>query len=165
MYKFLTLVTAVLMATSAQAAPASEASVDNLLTLTKAESTMDTVYGNADQMMRQTMLQMTQGQTISPAQQRNFDGFATQVVAAMRTDMSWEKMKPMYVQLYRDTFEQEEVDGLIAFYKSPAGQAYVAKMPVLMSKSMAISQSLFQSLGAKMKVAMDRFVAETKKNN
>jgi hypothetical protein len=79
--------------------------------------------------------------------------------------MSWEKMKPMYVQLYRDTFEQEEVDGLIAFYKSPAGQAYVTKMPLLMSKSMAISQSLFQSLGAKMKVAMDRFVVETKKNN
>ena len=29
-----------------------------------------------------------------------------------------------------DTFSQEEVDGMAAFYSSPAGRALIAKMPL-----------------------------------
>ena len=69
------------------------------------------------------------------------------------------------MQLYRDTFEQEEVDGLLVFYASPAGQAYVNKMPVVMQKSMALSQSLMQSIIPKMTAAMQDAIAEAKISN
>ena len=74
-------------------------------------------------------------------------------------------MKPLYVQLYRDTFEQEEVDGLLAFYASPTGQAFVNKMPMVMQKSMALSQSLMQSIIPKMTAAMKDAMAEAKVPN
>ena len=34
-------------------------------------------------------------------------------------------MKDRYVQVYRETFSQEEIDGLIAFYQTPVGQYFV----------------------------------------
>lgn len=55
-----------------------------------------------------------------------------------------------------------EIDGLIAFYASPAGQAFINKMPVVLQKSMAISQSLMQSLMPKMSAAMKEAMTEAK---
>jgi hypothetical protein len=56
------------------------------------------------------------------------------------------KMKTMLVQVYADTYTEEEVDGILAFYKSPAGQAMLQKMPQLMQRSMAVSQQLMSDL-------------------
>jgi TolB protein len=55
-------------------------------------------------------------------------------------EMSWEKVKADYVTLYADTFSAAELAELIAFYRSPAGKAFVAKQPELTRKSIAMSQ-------------------------
>ena len=150
---------------NAHAEPASQESVENLLAATKVESMMDSMYSGVEQMMRQSMKQAAQGKPLSPEQQRIFDAVPTKFVAVMREEMNWQKMKPLYVQVYRDTFEQEEVDGLLAFYASPAGQAFVNKMPIVMQKSMALSQSLMQSLIPKMTAAMKDAMTEAKVPN
>ena len=49
-------------------------------------------------------------------------------------------MKPIYTKIYDETFTSDELSGIVAFYKSPAGRAMVEKMPVLMSKAMAAVQ-------------------------
>jgi len=116
---------------------------------------MDSMYAGMEQMMRQ-------GKPLSAEQQRVLDGFATRFAAVMREDMSWQKMRPLYVQLYRDSFDQEEIDGMLAFYASPAGLAVVNKMPVVMQKSMALSQSLMQSFIPKMTAAMKDAMTEAK---
>jgi uncharacterized protein len=61
--------------------------------------------------------------------------------AMLREEMTWDKLRPVYVQIYQESFTQEEIDGLIAFYESPAGFAFVEKMPFVMQKSMSIMQS------------------------
>lgn len=43
-------------------------------------------------------------------------------------------MEPIQIPIYRETFEQAEIDGLIAFYGSPVGQAFVNKMPTVSQK-------------------------------
>jgi hypothetical protein len=150
----------VLVAANAWAAPASRESVETLLEVTRVESTMDTVYGMVEQTMRQGMQQSMQGKPITEEQQRVLDAVPGKFVTIMREEFNWQKMKPLYVDLYRDTFEQEEIDGLIAFYRSPAGQAFVNKMPVVMQKSIALSQSRLQTFLPKMKAAMDHAMAE-----
>ncbi len=54
--------------------------------------------------------------------------------------MDWQKLKPDYVKLYADVFAEEEIDGMVAFYKTPAGQAMIEKMPMLLMKSMEIGR-------------------------
>jgi hypothetical protein len=43
---------------------------------------------------------------------------------------------------------------------SPAGKAFVAKMPIVMQKSLALSQSLMQTLIPKMNAAMNEAMQE-----
>jgi hypothetical protein len=157
-----TLAAALAASLSAHAIPASQESVEKLLAVTKVESTLETMYSGIEQVMRQSMKQAAQGKPLSPEQQRVFDTVPARFVAVMREEMNWQKMKPLYVQLYRETFEQEEVDGLLVFYASPAGRAFVNKMPIVMQKSMALSQSLMQSVIPKMTAAMKDAMTEAK---
>ena len=153
---------ALLASLNAHAAPASAESVETLLAVTKVESMMDTLYASMEQMMRQGTKQAVQGIPVSPEQQSVLDAVPAKFIAVVREEVSWNKLKPLYVQLYRETFEQEEIDGLIAFYASPAGQAFINKMPVVLQKSMEISQSLMQSIVPKMSAAMKEAMIEAK---
>ena len=80
----------------------------------------------------------------------------------MREEMTWDKLRPLYVQIYQESFTQEEIDGLIAFYESPAGVAFVEKMPFVMQKSMSIMQSRMAPMMEKMKAAIKEAIAEPK---
>lgn len=69
-----------------------------------------------------------------------------QVMDVLTKELSWDNLKESYITLYAETFTQEELEGIIAFYKSPAGQAYVKKQPQLMQRSMELSQKLMQQV-------------------
>lgn len=55
-------------------------------------------------------------------------------------ELSWGKLKDDYIDIYAATFEEEELKGLIEFYKSPVGQKFVGKNPELMKKTMEVTQ-------------------------
>jgi len=162
MRKCLAIAAALFIAVDASAAPPSQESVEALLAVTKTQTMMDSVYGNVEQMMRQGVQQAAHGETLSAEQQRVLDAVPARFVAVLREEFNWEKMKPMYVQIYRDSFDQEEIDGLVAFYRSPAGQALVNKMPGVMQKSMAMAQSQMQALIPRMKAAIDSAITDAK---
>jgi hypothetical protein len=108
------------------------------------------------------MQQAAAGKTLTDEQQRLIQIAPRQFVEVMRQEFNWSTLKPIYVGIYRESFSQEEIDGLVAFYRSPAGQAFVNKMPVVTQKSMAAVQAMLGPLGQKMKAAMDRALAEAK---
>ena len=151
-----------LVAANAWAEPPTPESVETLLAATRAESMMNSMYAMVEQSMRGGLRQSLQGQTLTDEQQRVLDAVPGRFIAVMREEFNWPKMKPLYVQLYRETFDQAEIDGLIAFYRSPAGQAFVDKMPIVMQKSMAISQAQLQTFLPKMRAAMEQAMADAK---
>ena len=162
MVKLITLLASLVFASLAYCAPASEESIDRLLADTKVEKLLDTMSVNVDQVMRRSMEASMQGQPLSPEQRRVIDATAASFVQVMREEMTWDKMRPLYVQIYQESFTQEEIDGLIAFYESPAGVAFVEKMPFVMQKSMSIMQSRLAPMMEKMKAAMKEAIAEPK---
>lgn len=60
--------------------------------------------------------------------------------ALVRKMLSWEALKPRFVELYAATYTEPELDAIVGFYKSAAGQAMLNKMPQLMQGSMALTQ-------------------------
>ena len=60
--------------------------------------------------------------------------------------MDWQKLKPEYIKLYADVFTEEEIEGIAAFYRTPAGHAMIEKMPALLSQSMALGQRRMAAL-------------------
>jgi hypothetical protein len=163
MVKFITLLASLIFASLAYCAPPSQESIDRLLVDAKVEQLLDTMLANVDQVMRRSMETSMQGQQqLSPEQRQAADGAAAKFVQVMREEMTWDKLRPLYVQIYQESFTQEEIDGLIAFYESPAGVAFVEKMPVVMQKSMSIMQSRMAAMMEKMKAAMKEAIAEPK---
>lgn len=160
----LALATGLLMAvTGARAEPPSTASIDRLLVVTQSEKVLDTLFGNMKQMMRQSLAAAAKNEKLSPEQERMLDTLPDKFVKAMREEMAWDKLRPVYAQIYQETFTQADIDGLIAFYESPTGQAFVEKMPVVVQKTAILMQSRMGPLMQKLQAAVAESVAEAKK--
>ena len=48
--------------------------------------------------------------------------------------LTWEAMKPDLIQLYAESFSEQELRELIAFYRTPTGQKTIALLPELTRK-------------------------------
>ena len=68
----------------------------------------------------------------------------------MKELLDWKKLEPIYVRIYQKTFTQQEIDGMIAFYKTSAGQAVISKMPAAMQNTMDEMQGLMAPVMEKM---------------
>lgn len=85
-------------------------------------------------------MQQMFGVTLTPEQTKESEELQGKLVAILTSALSWEKLKPIYVKLYADTYTEQEMDGIIAFYKSPAGEAMLAKTPEIMTKANGLVQ-------------------------
>ncbi len=70
--------------------------------------------------------------------------------------MNWDKLRPQYVKVYVDTYTEAELDGVLAFYKSPAGQAWFAKSPELGDKTRLITQQAIQESQAQIRKLIEQ---------
>jgi hypothetical protein len=121
--------------------PSKEARIERLLALTNAGAIMNQMY---DQIKALTASQLPPG--TSPEERAKAVGIQNKVMDLVKTRMSWEKMRPEYVKIYSETFTEEEIDGMLAFYQSPAGRSMMQKMPALMAKSIAMAQAQMKDL-------------------
>jgi len=113
-----------------------EAKIERLLALTNADATMNQVF---DQMKAMMASQKVPGST--PEQQAKAQEMQGKILELVKTRMSFERIRPQYVKAYSETFSDEEIDGMLAFYESSAGRAMLEKMPLLMPKMMALVQA------------------------
>ena len=156
---------ALLGALAAHAEPASEAAVQELLKISRAESMMTAASANLEQQMRDTMGSMLAQEKLSPAQR----DAVTRVVPARVAEliskaMDWPAVEKDMVQVYRDNFTEEEVAGQIAFYRSSVGQSVLDKMPAVMQQSTALAMRRMQSVLPQMKSVIEKALAEAKAN-
>jgi hypothetical protein len=91
MVKFITLLASLIFASLAYCAPASQESD------AKVEQLLETMLANVDQVMRRSMETSMQGQQLSPEQRQAVDGAAAKFVQVMREEMTWDKLRPLYV--------------------------------------------------------------------
>lgn len=149
-----------LCSATAMAAPATESSVRQLLTVTQAHTLVERVRTQFDALMSNAIQQSLQGKTPTPKQQQAIDNMKNKMVALVMGELEWAKLEPVYLRLYQESFSEEEVAGMLAFYKTPAGQAVIHKMPVLMQKTMVDVQQRMAALNPKMQKIQERFKAE-----
>jgi len=162
MRRFSILFFALFFSTAVHAATPTDASIDDLLSAMHAEKIMDLMLPAIDKSMHQSMAMATKGKTLSAKQQQVMDASSAKMMQIMKDELSWDKMHGMYVQIYRESFTQEEIDGLVAFYKSPAGIAYIQKMPVVMQKTMGLMQTRMADMMPKMQAEIQQTVQDVK---
>ena len=142
--------------------PPSEATIRQILEVMQARKLVDSMMAQMDTLMLQMVAQATQGQTIPPKVQKQIDQQRSEVMAMMRDILAWEKLVPLYVRVYQKTFTQQELDGMLAFYKTPVGAAMIAKMPAVMQNTMEEMQSSMGPLMEKMQQMQKDVAAQMK---
>jgi hypothetical protein len=96
-------------------------------------------------------------QMIPPGEDRERqEAVQRKTMALIAERLSFDKCKPIYVKVYAETFTEEEIDGILGFYKSSAGKAMLEKMPQMMARMMPLMQQLM----ADMKPDLDKINAE-----
>jgi hypothetical protein len=116
-----------------------------------------------DMVMKQTR-QVTQGMPgadkMTPEQMKLVEQFQAKVEGMVNETLGWKALEPDYIKLYADTYSEEEIDGILTFYKSPVGQTLLAKTPELTAKSGAIVQAKMVDFQPKMKALMEDFMKQ-----
>ena len=58
--------------------------------------------------------------------------------------LGWQELKPEFVKLYTELYNEGEIREMVKFYGTPLGQKMQATMPQLMARSAEISQKRLQ---------------------
>jgi uncharacterized protein len=153
--------TLVPFASSALAAAPSPESIEKLLLVTKTDKMIDSMLQGMESMMT-NMAEKSRSAGEDTAEAKAVRAASVKkLMPIMKEELSFEKLKSMYVQIYSESFTQEEIDGLVAFYNSPAGIAFVNKMPMVMQRSMTLTQERMGPMMQKIEQAMKKLAEET----
>ena len=105
---------------------------EQLLTATKADRMADQMLQQISGVMQRQMEQ----QHLPPALKPKMDQMMQEMMSELRAMLDWKTLKGDYAKIYSDNFSEQELQAIVDFYKSPAGQVYVDKIPAIMAEAM-----------------------------
>ena len=116
--------------------------------------------------MERMQAQMIARDTKSPAEKEKAKAAMKVAMESTREEFSWDKIGPMFVDVYAEVFTKEELEQLHRFYDSPIGRKFVEEQPQLQAATMMRMQSLMKEvmpkIQARVKTAMEKSGGETK---
>jgi len=133
--------------------------VEELLELTHIENSVTEIRGQMAAMLA-AQLRNTK---VPEAMRDKLLRFQQQITELIFEELSFTKLRPSYVESYAETFTVDELNGLVEFFKTPVGRAYVDKMPMLSKHIMALAQKRVVNIAPRIKTLSDEFVAELKR--
>ena len=150
-----------------KAVPPSDQSIEQMMTVMQVQKMLDQVMTQMEAGMRtgmeQSLQQSLQGKTPTEAQKAQIADFQKKISGKLKDELSYAKMKDIYLRVYQETFTQDEINSIIAFYGSPAGKAMVEKVPVAMQKAGSLMQARIGPMTQKIQAMMDQFQKDVQK--
>lgn len=141
------LVLALLLAGPALAAEPTDADIDRLLQASRAESLLAGVVPQMEAVQQQEFDKHFAGKEMTEEQKAEVARIQAKTQEIVRKALSWEEMRPVYLDVYKKTYTREDVRAITKFYESPAGQRMLDKNPALMQNVMtAVQQKMVPML-------------------
>jgi len=138
------------------AAPPSRVQIDQLLEVTRARETSNSMLPQLQDSLQQIFQQIFQqrlGEELSEQDQRELETMMAALMKRAGDPFSWEQLQTLYRDLYAQAFNADEAQAMIDFYSSPIGQSVAQKMPQLVD-------NLMQAIEAKMSPFLQKFDRE-----
>lgn len=130
------------------------AKVEQMLTLSKVDSVSQQMLTNVPERVKQAASRQMYVQAAStPEQKKVTADYLQQMGDIAQKGATWESVHPKLVDLYMQAFTEPELDSILAFYKTPAGQTLVAKTPELSGKTILLLQNTVNALEPDFKAA------------
>lgn len=139
-----------------------QAKVKELFTVMHMNHVLDPMLKGIQQEM-QGMIQNAMGtKQMTPQQTKLTQDYMAQSMAVVNQNLGWSSLEPEYVKLYATTYSESEIDGIMSFYKSAAGQAMLAKSPQLSQGAMQIVRGRMGAFQPKMQALQQQYVTQMK---
>ncbi len=116
---------------------------------------MDETYDQAMQQAMNMAVGMIDNQDLEEAEKANARKAVEISMQLSMEKFSWDRMKNVFIDIYATVLDEEELEGLIAFYKSPIGQRFLQKQPQLSLATMGKMQEMMQEMMPALQKAVD----------
>lgn len=113
---------------------------EEYLLLTGAEQRMGKTMSLARQSMAMAMEKQPAFASLPPEAVALTREFQEAVLSLLEKTLTWESLKEDMVRITAETFNERELDDMIAFLKTPAGRVMTERADSLMEKGAAIGQ-------------------------
>lgn len=140
-------------------APSTE-SVEHLLDTSHAHALLDNVIAQMHGLLARAEITTVESHHLTPDQQAELRNEVAKLEAGFREELSWDKVKGVFIQAYASTFTQDEVNALAKFYDTPEGQSIIGKMPLVMQKTSRAIQPQLMHDWAQTQEDLRAFVAK-----
>ncbi|WP_305805037.1 DUF2059 domain-containing protein [Stenotrophomonas sp. YIM B06876] len=144
----------------ALAAAPTDGDINRLLAASRAQTMLDAMLPQMEAMQQQQFAQFSAQQQLTGEQQAQLQRIQQRTRQTVRQALSWAQLRPMYVDLYKQSFSKEDVLAMAEFYESPAGQSLLDKTPALMQNLMLAIQTKMQPLLVDLQKDLERILTE-----
>ena len=154
----------VLLTVASCSARADEASkrdkAEQLFMLLHMDQMMDQLMSGMMKQVQQLTQSLPGGDQVTPEQKKQVADFQQRVMNLLNTKLGWKALEPDFITLYASTYTEEELDGIIGFYKSPVGQKMLEKTPELMTKSTEITREKMREVQPELNQMLEDFMKQ-----
>jgi hypothetical protein len=136
------------------------AKAEQLFMLLRMDTMMDQLMVGVKKQVQQITESMPGADQATPEQKKQITDFQQRVMDVVNQKIGWKALEPDFISLYASTYTEEELDGIVAFYKSPIGQKMIEKTPVLTAKSTQITQQKMSELQPQLNQMVQDFMKQ-----
>ena len=139
------------------------AKVEEMLTASKVDTITKQMLGNVPERVKQAASRQLYVQNATtPEQKKITQDYLNQMGTIAQKGASWDAVHPKLVALYMQAYTEPELDGILAFYKTPPGQALIAKTPELSGQTIQVLQGTVNQMEPDFKAATLAFETNMK---
>lgn len=138
---------------------------EELIRLTHVDQITNQLTGQITARMRASAEQQNARHAFTPEQQKLVADYIDQVQTLTQGAVTFDKLKPSIVEAYASTYTDPELDGIIAFYRTPAGQAMIAKSPQLSNKTVQLVQTQMATIQPQLQQASEDFARKMRETS
>jgi hypothetical protein len=122
--------------------PRAQVAAKKLLSLFK----MDQHYEKSMEQVVRMSENIVDSQQISEEEKKKAKELIRASIESTVEEVTWEKMKGVFIDIYAETFTSEELEGIITFYETPIGKKFLEKQPQLTTVTLQKMQELVQGV-------------------
>ncbi len=162
MLKFLATITLLSISLHALAQKPSQESIESLFEIMDSRQVVEDALSKIDATLQSSLNRSLKGKPATEYQITIVRDAKNEIADLIKNRLNWQQMKPVFIKSYQETFSQEEIDGILAFYQTPAGQALLNKLPVALNSSVALMETRLKDMSPKINQIRDKAINQLK---
>ena len=135
-----------------------QAKVKELFAVMHMDHSLDRMRSAMEQQVQATAKNAPGAEQMTPEKKKIQQEYIDNSMKVVDQQFGWPVLEPAFLRLYSDAYSESDLDGILAFYKSPAGQAMLAKAPELSSGLMEIVHGRMGDFQPKMQALQELYL-------